>query len=179
MTEPVIKCWYAFPYEVSDCNTVIMLLIWEEATRRTIFLSQEASKTAMVQRLWLLTRPGLVTAHWGMSMESSLDLGMSLPSTARHSGHEMPPKHSQTSGHEGALLTGSRHWPAASAKMVMTTTRCWPSTPLERSSGWRSETRHSVLWEKPGRTGLQRVKCFQVKIFKSPNSCLFSYLEKH
>ena len=90
MTEPVIKCWYAFPYEVSDCNTVIMLSIWEEATRRTIFLSQEASKTAMVQKLWLLTRPGLITAHWGMSMESSLELGMSLPSTTRHRAMKCP-----------------------------------------------------------------------------------------
>ena len=45
----------------------------------------------------------------------------------------------------------------------MTTTTCWPSTPLERSSGWRSEIRHSVLWEKP-RTGLQVVRCFEVKI---------------
>ena len=38
------------------------------------------------------------------------------------------------------------------------------STPHERSSGWRLEIRHSVLWEKPRRTGLQTVRCFQTKI---------------
>ena len=43
-----------------------------------------------------------------LSMESSLDLGMSLPRIVGHSGHEMPPKHDQKCGYEGALLTG--HW---------------------------------------------------------------------
>ena len=37
--------------------------MWEEATRGNIFLDQEASKTGMVQRLLLLTRPGLVTVN--------------------------------------------------------------------------------------------------------------------
>jgi len=36
-----------------------------------------------------------------------------------------------------------------------------------------------VLWEKPGKTGLQIVRCFQVKIFVSPNPCIFLYVEKH
>ena len=50
-------------------------------------------------------------------MESLLDLGMSLPSTTGHSDHEMPSKHGQICGYEGALLTGS--WPllAASTKI--------------------------------------------------------------
>ena len=47
---------------------------------------------------------------------------------------------------------------------IMTITNCSPSTSLERSSGRRSEIRHSVLWEKPRRTGLQIVTGFQVKI---------------
>ena len=47
---------------------------------------------------------------------------------------------------------------------IMTTASCWPSTPPERSLGWRSEIRHSVLWNKTRRTGLQIVRCFQVKI---------------
>ena len=61
----------------------------------------------------------------GLSMESLLDPGMSLPSTMGHNDHEMPPKHGQICGYEGALLTGS--WPlaAASTKIkIMTTTRC-------------------------------------------------------
>ena len=135
----------------------------------------------MVQRLLLLTRPGLVATHWsGLSMESLLDLGMSLPSTVGHNDHEMPPKHGQICGYEGALLTGSWPLPAASTKI-----KSWPlkdadlQRPLQRSSGWRQKIRHSVLWEKPGKTGLQIVRCFQVKIFMSPNSCIFPYLEKY
>ena len=54
-------------------------------------------------------------------MESSLNLGMSLPSPAGHSGHEMPPKHGQVCGYEGTLLTGSWHSPAASTKITS-----WP-----------------------------------------------------
>ena len=50
-------------------------------------------------------------------MESLLDLGMSLPSTAGHSNHEMPPKRCQICGYEGALLTESWHLPAASTKI--------------------------------------------------------------
>ena len=50
-------------------------------------------------------------------MESLLDLGMSLPSTAGHTNHKMPPKHGHTCGFEGALLIGSWSLPAASAKI--------------------------------------------------------------
>ena len=67
------------------------------SNRGDIFLDQESSRTGMVQRLLLFTRP----------MESLLDLGMSLPSTMGHSDYEMPPKHDQICGSEGALLTGS------------------------------------------------------------------------
>ena len=69
-------------------------------------------------------------------------------------------------GYEGALLTGSWPLPAASTKI-----KSWPlqdadlQHPLEKSSGWRQKIRHSVLWEKPGKTGLQIVKCFQGAIF--------------
>ena len=38
-------------------------------------------------------------------MKFLLDLGMSLPSTMGHNYHEMPPKHGQICGYEGALLT--------------------------------------------------------------------------
>ena len=91
---------------------------------------------------------------------------MSLPSTVGHNDHEMPPKHGQICGYKGTLLTGSWPLPAASTKI-----KSWPlqdadlQHPLERSSGWRQKTRHSVLWEKPGKTGLQIVKCFQGDIF--------------
>ena len=110
-------------------------------------------------------------------MESLLDLGMSLPSTVGHNDHEMPSKYSQMCSYEEALLTGSWPLPAASTKI-----KSWPLQdadiphPLEKSSGWRQKIRHSVLWENPRKTGLQIVRCFQVKIFMSTNSCIFSYL---
>ena len=53
----------------------------------------------------------------GLSTESLLDLGMSLPSTAGHSNHEMPPKRGQICGYEGPLRTGCWPLPAASTKM--------------------------------------------------------------
>ena len=77
------------------------------SNRGDIFLDQESSRTGMVQRLLLFTRP----------MESLLDLGMSLPSTVGHIDHEMPPKHGHICGFEGALLTRSWPLPAASAKI--------------------------------------------------------------
>ena len=135
----------------------------------------------MVQRLWLLIRPGLATTHWvACPVESLLDLGMSLPSTTGHNDHEMLPKHSQIWGYEGVLLTESWPLPATSTKI-----KSWPlqdadlQHTLERTSGWRQIIKHSVFWGKPRKTGLQTVRCFQVKLFMSPNSCILSYLEKH
>ena len=75
-----------------------------------ILLGQEASKTGVVLRLLLLARSGLVTAHNGLTMGSSLDLG--------HEGPEMPPKHGQICGYEGTLLTGSWPLPAVSTKIT-------------------------------------------------------------
>ena len=88
-----------------------------------------------------------------------------------------PPTHGQICGYEGALLTKSWPLPAASTKIKSRPLQNADlQHTLERSSGWRQKTRHSVLWEKPGKTGLQIVRCFQVKIFMNPNSCIFSYL---
>ena len=90
---------------------------------------------------------------------------MSLPSPVGHNDHEMPLKHGQICGYERALLTGSWHLPAASTKITS-----WPlqtadlQHPLEKNSGWRSEIRHSVLWEKPRRTSLQSVRWSLVHI---------------
>ena len=40
---------------------------------------------------------------------------------------------------------------------------CWPSTPPERSSGWSSGMRHSVLWKKNWQNGSSD-RYFQEKI---------------
>ena len=82
-------------------------------------------------------------------MESLLDLGMSLPSTVGHNDHEMPPKHGQICGYEGALLTGRWPLPAASTKIKSRPLQDADlQHPLEGSSGWRQKIKHSVLWGK-------------------------------
>ena len=42
---------------------------------------------------------------------------MNIPSTVGHNGHEMPPKHDQIYGYEGALLTGDWHLQTAAAEV--------------------------------------------------------------
>ena len=116
----------------------------------------------------------------GLSVESSVDLGMSLPSTVRRNGHDMPPNHGQIYAYEGALLT-CRHLALASClykDYIMTTASCWVSTPPERSSGWRSEIRHSALG-KTQKNWPSDSQMFSGKDFMSPNSCIFLHLERH
>ena len=81
-------------------------------------MGQEASKTGMVQRFLLLTRSGPVTTHVsGLSIESLLDLEMSLPSTVGYNAHDMPPNHGHICAYEGAMLTGCWPMPAASKRI--------------------------------------------------------------
>ena len=49
----------------------------------------------MVQRLATYKAWSSDNTLSGLSTESLLDLGMSLPSTAGHNDHEMPPNHGQ------------------------------------------------------------------------------------
>ena len=150
-------------------------------TRGNIFLDQEASKTGMVQRLLLLCKVWSSNSTLsGLSMESSLDLWMSLPSTTGHNGHEMPPKLGHICGYKRTLLT-CRHLTLASClykDYIMTTASCWVSTPPERSSGWRSEIRHSALG-KTQKNWPSDSQMFSGKDFMSPNSCIFLHLERH
>ena len=74
-------------------------------------------------------------------MEFLLDLGMSLPSTAGHSDHEMPPKHGQICDYKGALLTESWALPAASTKI-----NSWPLQDADLQHPFeRIETKNKVL----------------------------------
>ena len=78
----------------------------------------------------------------------------------------MPPKHGEICGYEGPLLTRSWPLPVASTKI-----KSWPiqdadlQHSLKRGSEWRQKIRHSVLWEKPRKTGLQDSKMFSGKVF--------------
>ena len=92
---------------------------------------------------------------------------MNILSTIGQNSHEMPPSpnHGQAYDHEGALPSRNWHLPSTSTKI-----KSWPlqlltfNTP-ERSSGLKSGMRHSVLWEKMGRAGLQILRFFSGEDF--------------
>ena len=115
----------------------------------------------MVQRLLLLTRPGPITAPW---VANQWNLHRTWNEPSQHCGAQWA-----WNAQSMVKYVDPVDWELALASClykdyIMITASCWPSTPLKRSSGWRSEIRHSVPWEKPRRTGLQIVRCFQVKI---------------
>ena len=86
------------------------LYIWEEATRQTIFLDQEASKTGVVQKLLLLKGPSTVTAHW---VAYQWNLQQTWKWTFLQDGNKMSPNHGQTHSHDGVLWlkTGTCYLP--------------------------------------------------------------------
>ena len=144
VTEPVIKCWYAVPYEIKNCNNVILDL--GRSNKRKYF----PGPTGMVQRLLLLTRPGLATTQW-VTYQRNLCWSWKWAFPAPRATVTVKcPQNMVKYDYEGALLTGSWPLPAASTKI-----RSWPlqdadlQHPLERSSGWGQKIRHSVLWGKP------------------------------
>ena len=103
---------------------------------------------------------------------------MRLPSTVGHNDHEMPQNIVKYVAMKGRcwLEGGPCQLPLQRLnhdchKMLTF------NTPLKGVQGGDKKIRHSVLWKKTRKTGLQIVKCFQVKIFTNANSCIFSYLE--
>ena len=125
----------------------------------------------MVQRildtvLW----PSPVTAHW-VACQQNLCQTWEWTFSAPWDKMVMkcpPHNHGQAYEQKGALPTEDWHSPSASTKI-----KSWPLQLLifnapERSSGWKSGMRHSVLWGKTGRTGLQIVRSFQEKILWVP-----------
>ena len=55
----------------------------------------------------------------------------------------------------------------------------WLSTHPGRSSGWRAETRHSELWEKPCRTGLFReLNIFRCQFYEPSFYIFFFFFRK-
>ena len=90
----------------------------------------------------------------------------------------VPQNHGEVYEQKGALPTENWHFLSTSTKI-----KSWPLQLLtfnspERNSGWKSGMRHSVLWEKlQNRPSDNQI--FSGEDFMSPNSCIFSYLEKH
>ena len=103
----MIKRWYAAPHAINDCNNVTLdmgrrkkeekgLFSWTKWLVRQVWSRDFATHKACSRNSTLS----------GLSMDPSLDLGMSLPSATGQNGQEMPPKHGQICGYEGTLLTG-------------------------------------------------------------------------
>ena len=160
---------------------MVWLCIWEEATRGNIFLDQETSETGVVQRILLLTGPSLIIAHW-VAYQGNLrqTWEWAFPAPWDKMVMKWAPNCGQTHGHKRVLQleTGTCYLPLQWLNSGHYS--CWPSTSPEWNSAWKSEIRHSLCaLEKMDKTGLQIVRYLQVKIFFSPNSCIFSYVEKH
>ena len=119
----------------------------------------------MVQRLLLLSRPGSIKAHW---VASQWDLPgtweWAFPAPWDTMAMKFPPNMVKYVAMKVPCWLEKLALASYLYKdYIMTTACCWPSTPLERNSGW-SEKRHSVLWEKPRRTSLQSVRWSLVHI---------------
>ena len=96
-------------YEINNYNNVTLDM--GRSNKGNIFLDQEASKTSRVQRLATYKAWSSDNTLRGLSVESWLDLGMSLPSTMGHNDHEMPPKH-------GQICRGPADWKLALASCL-------------------------------------------------------------
>ena len=113
--------WWAAIYGVAQSRTRLKRLSsssrYERRQQGEIF----SWNKRLVRQVW--SRDLLTYKAWssdntlsGPSMESLLDLGMSLLSTSGHTDHKMPPNMVKYD-YEGALLTGSWPLPAASTKI--------------------------------------------------------------
>ena len=131
----------------------------------------------MVQRLLLLLRPGPITALW-VAYQWNL-LGMSLPSSVRHNGHEKAPNMVKYVAMKGPcwLEIGTCQLPLQRLHhdhyKLLTFHTPWKE--------FRVEIRNKALCAL-GKTQKNRPsdsQMFSGKDFMSPNSCIFPYLEKH
>ena len=134
----------------------------------------------VVQRILdIVLWPSPVTAHW-VACQQNLCQTWERTFSAPWDIMVMkcpPQNHGQVYEQKGALPTEDWHLPSTSTEI-----KSWPLQLLtfngpERSSRWKSGMRHSVLWKhwqnRPSESSIFSGD------FMSPNSCIFSYLEKH
>ena len=90
-----------------------------------------------------------------------------------------PQSHGQVCEQKGALPVEDWHLPSTSTAIISWPLNCWHSMTLKGVQGqeWRSRMRHSCS----GKNWQNRPSDSQIfsRDFMSPNSCIFSYLEKH
>ena len=102
---------------------------------------------------------------------------MSLPSSVRHNGREMSPKHGQICGYEGTLLPGSCQLPPQ--RLHHDHYKLLTFNTLRKE--FKVEIRNKALCAlgKTQKNWPSDSQMFSSKDFMSPNSCTFSYLEKY
>ena len=91
---------YIVPYEINDYNNVTLDM--GRSNKRKYFPGPRGPETFTTHKAGSSDN-----TLSGLSMESLLDLGMSLPSTMGCKSHEMPPNYGQIYSYEGSLLTGN------------------------------------------------------------------------
>ena len=113
--------WWAAVYGVAQSRTRLKRLSSSSRYDRRQQGEVFSWNKRLVRQVW--SRDLLTYKAWssdntlsGPSVESLLDLGMSLLSTAGHTDHKMPPNMVKYD-YEEALLTGSWPLPAASTKI--------------------------------------------------------------
>ena len=77
-----------------------------------------------------------------------------------------PQNHGQVYEQKGVLPTENWHLPSTSTEIIS-----WPLQLLtfngpERSSGWRSRMRHSVLWEKLAEQAFRQLDPFRSRFYE-------------
>ena len=139
----IIKCVTESQFHMKPIVIMVWLCIWEEATRRNVFLDQETSETGEVERLLLLTGPSPITARWVAHRRNLRQIWeWAFPVLWDKVVMKCPPNYGQTQGHTGALQleTGTCH--GHLQRLNHGHYSCWPSTSPEWNSGWKSEIRH-------------------------------------
>ena len=120
----IIKCVTESQFHMKPIVIMVWLCIWEEATRRNVFLDQITAR--WVAHRWNLRQ------IWEWAFPVLWDKVVM----------KCPPNYGQTQGHTGALQleTGTCH--GHLQRLNHGHYSCWPSTSPEWNSGWKSEIRH-------------------------------------
>ena len=151
----------------------------KRSNNRECFPGPRDSWDRCSQRLLLLTGPSPVTAHWvacQWNLQEIWEWAFSAP-------WDRWSWYAPQTVVKLMAIKGHCDWTLALAvclykDWIMDTTATDLQHPLNGIQGRNQKLGpHCVLW-KMDKTGLRTVRYFQVKIFLSPNFCIFWYLEK-
>ena len=156
------------PYEIDDGNSVT--LRYRNKQQEGMFSWTNRVVRQVVQRILdtVLWRSP-VTAHWVACQQNICpNLRIDILSTVGWNGHEISPQnHGQVYDQEGALPTGTWHLSSMSTKIKAHPLQLLTFNSSERSSGWKSGMRHSMLWEKLVVQAFRELNLFRRRFYES------------